>query len=46
VQHPRARFLLPLGETALAKGVAISPQDLVPAYLRSKVAQIPATKEP
>jgi len=46
VQHPRARFLLPLGETALAKGAAISPQDLVPAYLRSKVAQMPATKEP
>ena len=46
VQHPRARFLLPLGEAALAKGAAISPQDLVPAYLRAKVAQLPATKEP
>ena len=45
VQHPRARFLLPLGETALAKGVAISPQDLVPAYLRSKVARKPAAAE-
>jgi tRNA threonylcarbamoyladenosine biosynthesis protein TsaB len=45
VQHPRARFLLPLGEAALAKGAAINPQDLVPAYLRAKVAQKPAAAE-
>jgi tRNA threonylcarbamoyladenosine biosynthesis protein TsaB len=45
VHHPRARFLLPLGEVALAKGAAINPQDLVPAYLRSKVAQKPTTAE-
>ncbi len=42
VQHPRARFLLPLGAAALADGVGIRPADLVPAYLRSKVAQKPA----
>ena len=42
VLHPKARFLLPLGEAALASGAAISPQDLMPAYLRSKVAQKPA----
>jgi tRNA threonylcarbamoyladenosine biosynthesis protein TsaB len=45
VQYPRARFLLPLGEAALARGAAISPQDLVPAYLRSKVAQKPTAAE-
>jgi len=46
VQHPRARFLLPLGAAALASGSAINPADLVPAYLRSKVAQRPATNGP
>ena len=44
VQHPRARYLLALGDAALARGAAINPQDLVPAYLRSKVAQKPATE--
>lgn len=44
IQHPRARHLLALGEVALQRGAAISPQDLVPAYLRSKVAQKPATE--
>jgi len=43
VVHPRARFLLSLGEAALADGTAIRPQDLMPAYLRSKVAQKPAS---
>ncbi|NCF14168.1 MAG: tRNA (adenosine(37)-N6)-threonylcarbamoyltransferase complex dimerization subunit type 1 TsaB [Gammaproteobacteria bacterium] len=42
VQHPHARYLLPLGAAALSNGVAISPADLVPAYLRSKVAEKPA----
>lgn len=42
VSHPRARYLLALGEAALDRGAAISPQDLMPAYLRSKVAQKPA----
>ena len=42
VLHPRARFLLPLGAAALASGGAIRPQELVPAYLRSKVASAPA----
>ena len=41
VLYPRARYLLPLGATALAAGAAIDPQDLVPAYLRSKVAAAP-----
>ncbi len=44
VLHPKARFLLPLGAAALANGGAIQPQDLVPAYLRSKVAEKPAPR--
>ena len=43
VMHPRARFLLALGEAALADGRQIRPHDLVPAYLRSKVAAKPAS---
>ena len=42
VKHPRARFLLPIGRAALANGEEIRPQDLVPAYLRSKVAAVPS----
>ena len=42
VLYPRARFLLPLGNAALAAGDSIAPQDLVPTYLRSKVAEKPA----
>ena len=43
VLYPRARCLAPLATHALAKGLAIDPQDLVPAYLRSKVAEQPGT---
>jgi tRNA threonylcarbamoyladenosine biosynthesis protein TsaB len=43
VMHPRARFLLPLGQLGIKEGAAIRPQDLVPAYLRSKVAQKPVS---
>ncbi len=46
VMHPRARFLLPLGRAALADGRGIAPEDLVPAYLRSKVAQVPSPDSP
>ena len=46
VLYPRARYLLPLGEDALEQGLAIDPADLVPAYLRSKVAEKPATGQP
>jgi tRNA threonylcarbamoyladenosine biosynthesis protein TsaB len=41
VLHPRARFLLPLGVQVVEKGDAIAPQDIAPAYLRSKVAERP-----
>ena len=42
VLYPRARFLLPLGRAVLEGGGAIAPQDIAPAYLRSKVAERPA----
>ena len=41
ILHPRARFLLPLGQAVLEGGGAVAPQDIAPAYLRSKVAQKP-----
>ena len=41
VLHPRARFLLPLGRALVDEGATIAPQDLVPAYLRNKVAAKP-----
>ena len=44
VLYPRARYLLPLGEAALRGGAAIRPDELVPAYLRSKVAEKPPRK--
>lgn len=42
LRHPRARFLLALGAAGLARGLAVSPQDVMPAYLRQKVAEKPA----
>jgi len=42
-RFPRASYLLPLGGRSLAAGGAIRPQDIVPAYLRQKVAEKPAT---
>jgi tRNA threonylcarbamoyladenosine biosynthesis protein TsaB len=42
VRLPRARFLLPLAVRELQKGAAIDPQDLSPAYLRTKVADTSA----
>ena len=42
VLHPRARFLLPLGRAVVNSGGAVAPQDISPAYLRSKVAERPA----
>ena len=41
IHHPRARHLLGLGAAALHHGEAIEPEHLVPAYLRSKVAEKP-----
>ena len=42
VLHPRACHLLPLGAVGLVNGMAVAPQDVVPAYLRRKVAEKPA----
>ena len=39
--HPRARHLLALGAKDFARGAAIAPQDVLPAYLRQKVAEKP-----
>ena len=41
VIYPRARYLLQLGVNAKQAGRAIPPGALVPAYIRSKVAEIP-----
>lgn len=38
IQVPRARFLLRLGERQMQRGGAVDPQELAPAYLRTKVA--------
>jgi tRNA threonylcarbamoyladenosine biosynthesis protein TsaB len=46
VLHPRARFLLSLGAMALQNGESVDPQDLVPAYLRNKVAEKPRRSAP
>jgi tRNA threonylcarbamoyladenosine biosynthesis protein TsaB len=44
--YPRARWLLPLATEALEHGRAINPQDIVPAYLRSKIAEEPGAVKP
>ena len=41
IYHPHANDLLDLGSAALADGKTIAPQDIVPAYLRQKVAEKP-----
>jgi tRNA threonylcarbamoyladenosine biosynthesis protein TsaB len=40
--HPRARFLLALGARGLKRGLDVDPAEVVPAYLRHKVAEKPA----
>ncbi len=42
VIHPAARFLLALGAADLAAGKAVEPEAVMPAYLREKVATVPA----
>jgi len=42
VLYPQARHLLSLGVAGLANGLAVAPQDILPAYLRQKVAEKPA----
>ena len=43
--NPRARSLLSPGATHLSRGDSVRPDQLVPAYLRSKVAEIPRTRD-
>lgn len=43
VEFPRARYLLHLGAAAMAKNLAIPPEELQPAYIRMKVAEPPST---
>lgn len=42
VLHPRAKYLLGLGARDLETGLSVAPADLLPAYLRQKVAQKPS----
>jgi tRNA threonylcarbamoyladenosine biosynthesis protein TsaB len=44
VEFPRARYLLRLGSAAMAKNLAIAPEELQPAYIRMKVAEPPSTQ--
>ncbi|MGB5721351.1 MAG: tRNA (adenosine(37)-N6)-threonylcarbamoyltransferase complex dimerization subunit type 1 TsaB [Woeseiaceae bacterium] len=46
ILHPRARYLLPLGALALQNGEVVDPQDIIPAYLRHKVAEVPSPAKP
>ena len=46
VLHPRASYLLGSGAEGLQRGNAIDPEDLVPAYLRQKVASKSASAGP
>lgn len=42
LEHPRARFLLGPGRMAVEGGETITPDRLVPAYVRHRVAEVPA----
>ena len=46
IWHPRAEYLLSLGAEGIAAGNSIHPNDVVPSYLRQKVAQKPAATRP
>jgi hypothetical protein len=42
VEHPRARFLLGPGREVVENDATITPDQLVPAYVRHQVAKVPA----
>ena len=44
VLHPTANYLLAMGASDLAAGGAIEPEEVMPAYLREKVAEIPSRR--
>lgn len=41
VDYPRARFLLGMAADAFARGISVDPGEVVPSYLRHKVAEKP-----
>jgi tRNA threonylcarbamoyladenosine biosynthesis protein TsaB len=45
VQHPRASFLLGAGAVAFRRGAILQPEQLVPDYVRSKVASTAGAAE-
>ena len=45
VRYPKARYLLGLGTRAWQAGEAIAPENLAPAYIRTKVAEKPRTSD-
>ncbi len=46
VHYPRAKYLLALGARDCRDGKAIEPDQLVPAYIRTRVAEVPRKSEP
>ena len=44
VIHPQAKYLLGLGAHSLESGLSVAPAEIMPAYLRQKVAEKPAPK--
>lgn len=42
VEHPRARFLLGPGREVVENAATVTPDRLVPAYVRHQVAKVPA----
>jgi len=46
VNYPKARYLLTLGIRGCMEGEAIDPEKLVPAYIRTKVAEVPRRSGP
>ena len=43
IHYPTARYLLPMGAALLRRGAAVEPAAIIPAYLRQKVAEQPAS---
>ena len=44
IDFPHARYLLRPGATAVSDGKTIAPETLIPAYLRTKVAEKPSSR--
>ncbi len=46
IHYPSARYLLSLGADLIRRGAAVDPEDVMPAYLRKKVAEKSAPNHP